>query len=259
MKFETYVKRFMRELRRATGEPDLMRYDRTEINRHPSNRHRGAFKQGWGDFSKASRGRRGFYKSKTLRRLTWCDLGYRFAWWSKNKGLVSADPAKAFEFFKKHLHPKMEPTGQTRRQRVTKTNLPNEQTLRYPIVTKGQSRFASKTEAKLLRTYAKWLEQKHRNLEALKFNGLRCDAFEEKRGILIEAKASSRREDIRMAVGELLDYDYLARNKYPRLRKAILVPVKPAPGITQWLRKLGISVIWREKDEFRDNARASIV
>ena len=42
----------------------------------------------------------------------------------------------------------------------------------------------------------------------LKREGLCCDRFEKKRHNLIEAKSSTKREYIRMAVGQLLDYAY---------------------------------------------------
>jgi hypothetical protein len=83
---------------------------------------------------------------------------------------------------------------------------------------------------------------------------LRCDVYEETRGNLIEAKCRTDREYVRMAVGQLFDYSFLARREFGRLRLAILLPSKPSEATTDWLKPLGISLIWKEKSGFKDNA-----
>src|SRR6266480_5612893 len=65
---------------------------------------------------------------------------------------------------------------------------------------------ARKREAKLLEAYRVWIQKKYgyvpRAIEALKLTN---DCFDERRQNLIEAKGSTKREDIRMAVGQLFD------------------------------------------------------
>jgi len=82
-----------------------------------------------------------------------------------------------------------------------------------------------------------------------------CDAHEKDRNNLIEAKASNRREYIRMAVGQLLDYAFLGKEKFGTPYMAILLPKKPEPEILTWLHGLKISVIWKQRRTFVDNAR----
>ena len=67
-----------------------------------------------------------------------------------------------------------------------------------------------------------------------------ADAYDPRTGTLIEAKASSSRSDIRMAVGQLLDYQH---HLVPGAKLAILVPTAPAPDIAKWLRSLMITTI----------------
>jgi 3-deoxy-D-arabino-heptulosonate 7-phosphate (DAHP) synthase len=62
-----------------------------------------------------------------------------------------------------------------------------------------------------------------------------------------------------MAVGQLLDYAYQARKKFGRLNKAILVRKKPHEDVEEWLRDLEISLIWPDKEAFRDNAKGRFI
>ena len=57
-----------------------------------------------------------------------------------------------------------------------------------------------------------------------------------------------------MAVGQLLDYDFLGKPKFSDPHKAILLPSEPRSDIVEWLDSLNIKVIWREKKSFLDNA-----
>ena len=115
--------------------------------------------------------------------------------------------------------------------------------------------FMGYTEAALVKSYERWLTKKGRKLMTQEYNErLQCDRYEVKRRNLIEAKASTSRENIRMAVGQLLDYAYLGKNEFGEPNKAILLPKKPHPEIVNWLRHLHISIIWREGESFEDNA-----
>ena len=132
---------------------------------------------------------------------------------------------------------------------------PENHQLDFRRQTKSQEIRAKKREAELLEKYALWLQRKGRELQCVKYGGLQCDGYEEKTRNLIEAKSSTRREHIRMAVGQLLDYAFQGRKKLGASNKAILLPKKPQPAAVEWLQPLRIKIIWREGDLFRDNAR----
>ena len=108
-----------------------------------------------------------------------------------------------------------------------------------------------------MRLYHKWLEARDRKLHVANYNRLRCDTYEERGnppGNLIEAKASTKRESIRMAVGQLLEYAYLGRTRFGKPNMAVLLPKKPQPERVKWLAELHIRAVWKDKDKFRDNA-----
>jgi hypothetical protein len=132
---------------------------------------------------------------------------------------------------------------------------PRNHQLDYDFRTRKQILKAKKIEARLLEDYRKWLGWQGRELSALKYKRLQCDAFETSRRNLIEAKSSLRRELIRMAVGQLLDYAYQVRKRFPKTHMAILVPEKPGQELVGWLRPLKISLIWREKGTFSDDTK----
>jgi hypothetical protein len=114
---------------------------------------------------------------------------------------------------------------------------------------------ADQIEDELFRGYQHWLEKKGRKLQTIKYNWrLQCDGYEEQRRNLIEAKASVSRENIRMAVGQLLDYSFLGNEEFGELNKAILLPKRPNLDLEKWLHHLHISIIWRDGELFQDNA-----
>lgn len=131
---------------------------------------------------------------------------------------------------------------------------PKNHQLDYVFQTKASIREAQKTEAILLTRYGDWLAAKGRKLEAARFGKLQCDGYERARRNLIEAKSSVRREYIRMAVGQLLDYAFQGKGRLGELNKAILLPKRPSKDVQEWLASLGIKLIWRDGDAFVDNA-----
>jgi uncharacterized protein len=131
---------------------------------------------------------------------------------------------------------------------------PENHQLDYKVQTKAKVIKAKKIEAELLEDYRRWLERRDRTLSAVKYRALQCDAYEQARQNLIEAKSSTRREHIRMAVGQLLDYAFQGSQKFGNPHKAILLPSEPRSDILEWLESLNIKVIWREKKAFLDNA-----
>jgi hypothetical protein len=131
---------------------------------------------------------------------------------------------------------------------------PENYQLDYTRRSKRQVAKARKKEAILLMSYGRWLKAQGRRLATIKSGKLQCDAFEEKRGNLIEAKSSIGREYVRMAVGQVLDYAFHVPKKLRNPNMAILFPEEPDWRALDWLPKLNISVIWKEKGKFLDNA-----
>lgn len=66
------------------------------------------------------------------------------------------------------------------------------------------------------------------------------DGFDEAQNRLIEAKASVSRQDIRMAIGQLLDY---RRHLNPRPSLTLLLPERPSEDLVVLLRGLKIEVV----------------
>jgi hypothetical protein len=81
---------------------------------------------------------------------------------------------------------------------------------------------------------------------------LRCDIFLPGKNVLIEAKSSHRRESIRMAIGQLLDYRRYEKTE-PDL--ALLLPSLPNGDIRDLLASLNIALIWPHGSGFRDSAK----
>lgn len=124
----------------------------------------------------------------------------------------------------------------------------------YIFRLKAQEIIAKKEENRLLQAYRQWLQRQGRKLAMTKYGHLQCDGFEKERRNLIEAKSTVKREHIRMAVGQLLDYGFQIEKEFGKPNMAILLPKRPNPNSVSWLRASKISLIWREKRAFLDNA-----
>jgi hypothetical protein len=130
--------------------------------------------------------------------------------------------------------------------------------LEYQVRTKASVKRATKKEEKLVRQYLEWLEERNRNVKVMSDGQLRCDVYEKDRNNLIEAKASPKREYIRMAVGQLIDYAYVGRAVFGKPHMAILLPRKPDLKQLEWLPKQ-IRVVWKKGKIFDDNANKGFV
>ncbi len=138
---------------------------------------------------------------------------------------------------------------------VSLASLPKDKQLEYQVRSRRSAMQARRKEAQLLGRYRKWIERQDRKLQVFKTHKIQCDAFEEARHNLIEAKCSEEREYIRMAVGQVLDYAFYAMPDLGKCHKAILLPNRPlAPRLLEWLGSLDISVIWEDGSVFLDNA-----
>jgi hypothetical protein len=114
-----------------------------------------------------------------------------------------------------------------------------------------------KREALLVKDYNKYRKSKklkelvrHEVQPSGSFRPLFTDGWASESSTLIEAKASTSRENIRMAIGQLLDYRRLIRSKVKVKRMAILVPSKPREDLIKLLKELKIKTIFKEKEKF---------
>lgn len=137
--------------------------------------------------------------------------------------------------------------------------LPKSKTYDYKVRTPERVTEFRKREKELLDDYERWLKKRGYNLSELPYGRLKCDAWEQERQNLIEAKASTSREDIRMAVGQLLDYSFQGKEKCKQPNMAILVPRKPPARHVEWLEPLGIKIIWRRGKSFQDNSGGQFI
>ena len=120
----------------------------------------------------------------------------------------------------------------------------------YTMKTKGEIKKAREIEKRLLYEYQAWLGNKNRNLVSKKYNMLQCDAWENDRSNLIEAKGYTSRENIRMAAGQLLDYAFQFRDICQQPHMAILLPKHPGNDRINWLEPLDIKIVWRRGNHF---------
>jgi len=136
--------------------------------------------------------------------------------------------------------PPPDPPKPRRTSVITLSRVLDPQQLDHLRRTAAKVRVARRLEAALVVEYRDWLKS---DVWVANYQGLRCDAYEKKRNNLIEAKSSNKREYIRMAVGQLLDYAFLGKEKFDKPNMAILLREKPEPGILTWLDELKIKVI----------------
>ncbi len=74
-----------------------------------------------------------------------------------------------------------------------------------------------------------------------------CDLVDETDHVLYEAKGDVRRESVRMAIGQLLDY---RRFEPPSTSLAIVLPRRPSNDLIALIHSVPASVVWRTKDGF---------
>lgn len=79
-------------------------------------------------------------------------------------------------------------------------------------------------------------------------NLLASDAYDLTDHVLIEAKGTVSRENVHMAIGQLLDY---RRFDTPRPRCRILLPSCPSSNLLELLRELSIEVAYPAGETFR--------
>ena len=119
-----------------------------------------------------------------------------------------------------------------------------------PLVTKREAR---RRESVLVEDFVKWASAE-KGLECAAYEyrlpdgtRLKCDLFVEAEQLLIEAKADSSRESIRMAIGQLMDY---RRFHGDGVRLAVLVPEQPSDDLLALLGEVGVKAWFRDGEGF---------
>ena len=123
-------------------------------------------------------------------------------------------------------------------------------TKQFKRLFKARESLADRAEAILVHEFQAWLVHQHglsatglRIPYAAEGRNLRADLFITDPRVLVEAKATTARESIRMAIGQLLDYQ---RWMSPKPCSLLLTPDQPPPDMRDLLDSLSIAHAWRE-------------
>ncbi|MER6732571.1 restriction endonuclease [Streptomyces puniciscabiei] len=100
-----------------------------------------------------------------------------------------------------------------------------------------------------LRTKGYWVNRQ-RILPEGETRPLLTDLYVPDLDLLIEAKGSVTRENMRMAVGQLIDYNRFVRAKY----RAVLVPSKPRADLIELAETAGQAIIWPQGNGYKCSA-----
>jgi hypothetical protein len=116
---------------------------------------------------------------------------------------------------------------------------------------------AERREAQLVQRYANWLTGRGGQVSQRlitppgRMVPLRTDLFDVDRDEIVEAKGSTDRSSIRMALGQIIDYSQYV----PGARRAVLFPTRPPSDMVGLLVSLGISCVYESGPGFeRDDA-----
>lgn len=78
-----------------------------------------------------------------------------------------------------------------------------------------------------------------------------CDVLDKTRNLLVEAKGTGSRGEVRMAIGQVLDYRRFVEDPTPKC--GVLLPDRPRDDIEALLRSVGIAAVWKSGGGFIDN------
>jgi hypothetical protein len=124
----------------------------------------------------------------------------------------------------------------------------------FQRLVRAQDLITKRRELQLVYDFRDWLRDT-RGLEAtglripyrVEARELRADLFITACRVLVEAKSTTAREAIRVALGQLLDYRRWIR---PLPRLCVLVPNEPASDILELLHSFEIGCAWPEASGF---------
>ena len=121
----------------------------------------------------------------------------------------------------------------------------------FNVFTAGIQCTSERREQKVVHAFADFLKDRGHKVGTHHYGkgstAMRCDLFDETEQVLYEAKGTAHRFQIRLAIGQLLDYRRFEAGT-PKL--AILVPSRPNDDIIDLCNGLDISVTWMNGDSF---------
>ncbi|MEV4731174.1 hypothetical protein [Saccharopolyspora sp. NPDC049426] len=113
-------------------------------------------------------------------------------------------------------------------------------------------REAKRREAQLVEEYETWLVEQGHEVAGGQIersggrSSLHPDLYDVDADELVEAKATASRPDVRLALGQILDYARYA----PEKRLAVLTPVRPEGDMVELLLSYGVSLAYRDEAGF---------
>ncbi|WP_432045953.1 restriction endonuclease [Streptomyces asiaticus] len=131
---------------------------------------------------------------------------------------------------------------------VTQVDIEQHETEKSFVEPNREPYEAERREGKLVQQFSDFLRSKgyqvsrHRILPAGETRPLLTDLYVPDLGLLIEAKGSVTRENVRMAIGQLADYSRFLSATH----RAILVPSEPRQDLVELVDSLGDAFIWPE-------------
>jgi hypothetical protein len=140
---------------------------------------------------------------------------------------------------------------------VTEVPIENQFTEEVEVARTSTSHTAFRREQTLVIAYADFLAAK--GIEITRFRvrppgearELMCDVFDKTRNNLIEAKGTGARGEVRMALGQLIDY---GRFVDPPPGQAVLLPARPRSDLEALLLEARVHAVWPAGSGFTDNA-----
>lgn len=131
----------------------------------------------------------------------------------------------------------------------------------YEVTTPTEVKLATRREAALVLDFQAHLEAQgdevsRNRLQPPEGAAIYTDLFNHTRGQLIEAKADASRLQVRMAIGQLADYERFIDGLKG---KAVLLGARPHPDLGALLEAQGIAAIWRRGTGFIDDAGGAFV
>ncbi len=136
---------------------------------------------------------------------------------------------------------------------VDRVPVESQHTERTFVDPSGEEHEAERRESGMVQRYKAYLEAQGHVVERLRIKPpseakpLFCDLYVEQLGLLIEAKGSTNRQSIRMAIGQLTDYRRFVSDD---TTCAILVPSRPRVDLIQLIKSAGIDLIYEDNDTF---------
>ncbi len=109
-----------------------------------------------------------------------------------------------------------------------------------------QAGIAERREAQLVDRYATYLGRRLKRWKIVPKgtnNALFSDHYDVEEHELYEAKGNGTRTNIRLAIGQLLDYRHHIEPNNPGLKITVLLPSRPGDDIIELLRELGINCV----------------